>query len=158
MAKLMQCLQNVLQIIAKLQKNACEKFSAQAIDLRGRSRFPARMDLITTTKSLYRLCDSLSAETFITVDTEFMRESTYWPDLCLIQVAGETVNGLIDPLAPGIDLKPFFALMDNPNVLKVFHAARGHRDHGAPRRDRAASGVEHADRRHGLRIRRPGGL
>ena len=124
MAKLMQCLQNVLQIIAKLQKNACEKFSAQAIDLRGRSRFPARMDLITTTESLYRLCDSLSAETFITVDTEFMRESTYWPDLCLIQVAGETVNGLIDPLAPGIDLKPFFALMDNPNVLKVFHAAR----------------------------------
>ncbi|WP_374332684.1 ribonuclease D [Aestuariivirga sp.] len=80
--------------------------------------------MITTTESLYRLCDSLSAETFITVDTEFMRESTYWPDLCLIQVAGETVNGLIDPLAPGIDLKPFFALMDNPRVLKVFHAAR----------------------------------
>ena len=82
------------------------------------------MDLITTTESLYRLCDSLASETFVTVDTEFMRESTYWPDLCLIQVAGETVNGLIDPLAPGIDLKPFFALMDNPNVLKVFHAAR----------------------------------
>jgi len=82
------------------------------------------MDLITTTESLYRLCDSLASETFITVDTEFMRESTYWPDLCLIQVAGETVNGLIDPLAPGIDLKPFFELMNNPNVLKVFHAAR----------------------------------
>lgn len=82
------------------------------------------MDLITTTESLYRLCDSLASETFITVDTEFMRESTYWPDLCLIQVAGETIHGLIDPLAPGIDLKPFFALMDNPNVLKVFHAAR----------------------------------
>ncbi|PZF75395.1 ribonuclease D [Aestuariivirga litoralis] len=82
------------------------------------------MDLITTTESLYRLCDSLASETFITVDTEFMRESTYWPDLCLIQVAGETVHGLIDPLAPGIDLKPFFALMDNPRVLKVFHAAR----------------------------------
>ncbi|WP_425358700.1 ribonuclease D [Aestuariivirga litoralis] len=80
--------------------------------------------MITTTESLYRLCDSLASETFITVDTEFMRESTYWPDLCLIQVAGETVHGLIDPLAPGIDLKPFFALMDNPRVLKVFHAAR----------------------------------
>ena len=82
------------------------------------------MDLITTTELLYRLCDSLASETFITVDTEFMRELTYWPDLCLIQVAGETVNGLIDPLAPGIDLKPFFELMNNPNVLKVFHAAR----------------------------------
>ncbi|MEY3083479.1 MAG: ribonuclease [Pseudomonadota bacterium] len=82
------------------------------------------MDLITTTESLSLICDSLADETFITVDTEFMRESTYWPDLCLIQVAGETVNGLIDPLAPGIDLKPFFELMNNPNVLKVFHAAR----------------------------------
>jgi ribonuclease D len=82
------------------------------------------MDLITTTESLSLLCDSLAGETFITVDTEFMRESTYWPDLCLIQVAGETVNGLIDPLAPGIDLKPFFELMNNPSVLKVFHAAR----------------------------------
>jgi len=82
------------------------------------------MDLITTTESLDRLCTALSAEAFITVDTEFMRESTYWPDLCLIQVAGEEVNGLIDPLAPGIDLKPFFALMNDAGVLKVFHAAR----------------------------------
>jgi ribonuclease D len=82
------------------------------------------MDLITTTESLSRLCTALSDETFITVDTEFMRESTYWPDLCLIQVAGEKVNGLIDPLAPGIDLKPFFALMNDAGVLKVFHAAR----------------------------------
>lgn len=82
------------------------------------------MDLITTTESLDRLCAALSAEAFITVDTEFMRESTYWPDLCLIQVAGEAVNGLIDPLAPGIDLKPFFALMNDAKVLKVFHAAR----------------------------------
>ena len=101
-----------------------QKFSPQAIDLRGGSRFPADMELITTTESLDRLCTSLAGESFVTVDTEFMRESTYWPDLCLIQVAGETVNGLIDPLAPGIDLKPFFALMDNPAVLKVFHAAR----------------------------------
>jgi ribonuclease D len=82
------------------------------------------MELITSTESLECLCTALAAEAFITVDTEFMRESTYWPDLCLIQVAGETLNGLIDPLAPGIDLKPFFALMNNPAVLKVFHAAR----------------------------------
>lgn len=82
------------------------------------------MNLITTTESLDRLCTLLADEAFITVDTEFMRESTYWPDLCLIQVAGESVNGLIDPLAPGLDLEPFFALMNNPGVLKVFHAAR----------------------------------
>ncbi len=82
------------------------------------------MELITTTESLAHLCSALATEAFITVDTEFMRESTYWPDLCLIQVAGETLNGLIDPLAPGIDLTPFFALMNNPAVLKVFHAAR----------------------------------
>ena len=82
------------------------------------------MELITTTESLASLCSSLSAESFITVDTEFMRESTYWPDLCLIQVAGETLNGLIDPMAPGIDLQPFFELMNDANVLKVFHAAR----------------------------------
>ena len=82
------------------------------------------MELITTTESLASLCSSLSTESFITVDTEFMRESTYWPDLCLIQVAGETLNGLIDPMAPGIDLQPFFELMNDANVLKVFHAAR----------------------------------
>ncbi len=82
------------------------------------------MELITTTESLATLCRSLAAESFITVDTEFMRESTYWPDLCLIQVAGETLTGLIDPMAPGIDLQPFFDLMNDANVLKVFHAAR----------------------------------
>ncbi|MFN4143452.1 ribonuclease D [Aestuariivirga sp.] len=80
--------------------------------------------MITTTESLARLCETLAREDFVTVDTEFMRETTYWPDLCLIQVAGETVNGLIDPLAPGLDLAPFFALMNDPAVLKVFHAAR----------------------------------
>ena len=87
-------------------------------------RFLGRMELITSTESLNLLCNSLANEEFITVDTEFMRESTYWPDLCLIQVAGETVNGLIDPLAPDLDLRPFFDLMNNAAVLKVFHAAR----------------------------------
>ena len=87
-------------------------------------RFFGRMELVTSTESLALLCNCLASEEFITVDTEFMRESTYWPDLCLIQVAGETANGLIDPLAPGLDLQPFFELMNNPAVLKVFHAAR----------------------------------
>ncbi|MEP7173331.1 MAG: ribonuclease D [Aestuariivirga sp.] len=82
------------------------------------------MDLITDTKALAALCKALAHETFVTVDTEFMRETTYWPDLCLIQIAGAEVNGLIDPMAEGIDLKPFFTLMNNEKVLKVFHAAR----------------------------------
>ncbi len=82
------------------------------------------MNLIASTESLSTLCASLASESFVTVDTEFMRESTYWPDLCLIQVAGAEINGLIDPLAPGLDLQPFFDLMNNAAVLKVFHAAR----------------------------------
>ncbi len=82
------------------------------------------MELITATESLASLCRDLAREAFITVDTEFMRESTYWPDLCLIQVAGETLTGLIDPMAEGIDLTPFFDLMNDASVLKVFHAAR----------------------------------
>jgi ribonuclease D len=82
------------------------------------------MDLITDTKALAALCKALAQDTYVTVDTEFMRETTYWPDLCLIQIAGAEVNGLIDPMAEGIDLKPFFALMNNEKVLKVFHAAR----------------------------------
>ena len=82
------------------------------------------MNLIRTTQDLQALCDALSGDTYITVDTEFMRESTYWPELCLIQVAGAATNGLIDPMAEGIDLAPFFALMVNEKVLKVFHAAR----------------------------------
>ncbi len=82
------------------------------------------MDLITTTDALARLCDGLASDAYVTVDTEFMRETTYWPELCLIQMAGSELNGLIDPLAPGIDLAPFFALMNDVRVLKVFHAAR----------------------------------
>jgi ribonuclease D len=82
------------------------------------------MDLITETKALAALCKALAHETFVTVDTEFMRETTYWPDLCLIQIAGAETNGLIDPMAEGIDLTPFFVLMNNEKVLKVFHAAR----------------------------------
>lgn len=82
------------------------------------------MQLISDTSALARLCERLSTEAFITVDTEFMRETTYYPVLCLIQIAGASEAGLIDPLAPGIDLAPFFALMANSAVLKVFHAAR----------------------------------
>jgi ribonuclease D len=82
------------------------------------------MEIIATTEALAALCQALSGDSFVTVDTEFMRESTFWPELCLIQIAGAQREAIIDPLAPGIDLAPFFALMADEKVLKVFHAAR----------------------------------
>jgi ribonuclease D len=81
------------------------------------------LSLITTTSDLSAFCKAVSQDVFITVDTEFLRETTYYPKLCLIQIAGATVSALIDPLADGLDLKPFFDLMANTAVLKVFHAA-----------------------------------
>ncbi|MBF0562645.1 MAG: ribonuclease D [Alphaproteobacteria bacterium] len=82
------------------------------------------MTLIADTAALTALCDRLSRVSFITVDTEFMREKTYWSHLCLVQVAGPDEAHCIDPLSPEIDLKPLYDLMVNPGVLKVFHAAR----------------------------------
>lgn len=83
------------------------------------------MTLITKTSELLKFCQSLKGTPFVTVDTEFMRESTYWPQLCLVQVAGpEDAVAAIDALAPGIDLAPLFDLMDAPETLKIFHAAR----------------------------------
>jgi len=82
------------------------------------------MEIITTTLALRALCKELAEDGFIAVDTEFMREQTYWPELCLIQLAGSKHEAIVDPLAADIDLEPFFALMANPSVLKVFHAAR----------------------------------
>jgi ribonuclease D len=82
------------------------------------------MKLITTTSELATICHRLAESDFVTVDTEFIRETTYWPELCLIQMAAPDVTALVDPLAPGMDLAPFFALMANERVTKVFHAAR----------------------------------
>ncbi|MBN9089226.1 MAG: ribonuclease D [Reyranella sp.] len=82
------------------------------------------MKLITTTEELAAFCKPLAKAEFIAVDTEFMRERTYWPKLCLAQVAGPEEAAAIDALADGIDLSPLDELMANPNVLKVFHAAR----------------------------------
>jgi ribonuclease D len=84
----------------------------------------SEVPVISDTKSLSSFCESLVGDSFVTVDTEFLRETTYYPKLCLIQMAGEKAAALIDPLANGIDLKPFYKLMTNENVLKVFHAAR----------------------------------
>ncbi len=79
--------------------------------------------LITTTDKLADLCSRLSQSEFVTVDTEFMRESTYWPELCLVQIANEHEAAAIDPMAEGIDLAPLLELLTgNEDVLKVFHA------------------------------------
>ena len=80
--------------------------------------------LITETEVLAALCERLAAETFVTVDTEFMRERTYWPELCVVQLAGTGDVAVVDAQAPGLDLAPLGALLANPAVTKVFHAAR----------------------------------
>ncbi len=80
--------------------------------------------LIATTEALQALCERLAAEEFVTVDTEFMRERTYWPELCVVQLAGEREVAVIDAQAPEIDLAPLGDLLANQAVMKVFHAAR----------------------------------
>ncbi|MGB5903381.1 MAG: ribonuclease D [Xanthobacteraceae bacterium] len=82
------------------------------------------MDLITTTADLAAVCDRLARHPFVTVDTEFLRETTYYPQLCVLQIASPEESAVIDALAEGLDLAPFFALMADEKVLKVFHAAR----------------------------------
>jgi ribonuclease D len=82
------------------------------------------MTVISDSPALAEFCRRMSTEVFVTVDTEFMRDRTYWPDLCLVQIAGAEEAAAIDPMAEGIDLAPMFELLANPQVLKVFHAAR----------------------------------
>jgi ribonuclease D len=90
---------------------------------------PSRPDyplpsLITTTDELDAFCQRMRGETFVTVDTEFMRERTYWPELCLVQIAGENEVAVIDAEADGIDLAALGTLFADEKVTKVFHAAR----------------------------------
>ncbi len=82
------------------------------------------MQLVTDSPSLVELCARLSKAEFIAVDTEFMRETTFWPKLCLVQLASDEVEACVDALAEGLDLAPLFTLMNDPRVLKVFHSAR----------------------------------
>jgi len=82
------------------------------------------MHVITTQAELETAIAALEKSDFVTVDTEFIRETTFWPILCLIQMAAPGVTALVDPLAPDLDLAPFFRLMGNEKVTKVFHAAR----------------------------------
>ncbi len=88
-----------------------------------RGEFPPP-DLITTTEALAALCARLRTERFVTVDTEFMRERTYWPELCVVQLASDTEVAVVDAQAPGIDLAPLGELLADTAVMKVFHAAR----------------------------------
>jgi ribonuclease D len=82
------------------------------------------MTPITTTAELAGFCEKLKGQPFVAVDTEFMRETTYWPKLCLIQAAAPNAHAVIDPLADGMDLEPFLAVLRDESILKVFHAAR----------------------------------
>ncbi|MGI9503055.1 MAG: ribonuclease D, partial [Geminicoccaceae bacterium] len=82
------------------------------------------MTLLTTTAEVESLCRELAEEDFVTIDTEFMRDRTYWPKLCLVQLAGKERFAAIDPLAPGIDLQPLFDLVVDAPPVKVFHACR----------------------------------
>ncbi|GIK79021.1 MAG: ribonuclease D [Pseudorhodoplanes sp.] len=82
------------------------------------------MNIITTTQQLAQACERLARHPFVTVDTEFLRESTYYPQLCVLQMAGPDEAVVVDALAEGLDLAAFFALMANETIVKVFHAAR----------------------------------
>ncbi len=87
-------------------------------------KFATTMDLIATTGALAAVCARMAKHPYVTVDTEFLRETTYYPLLCVAQMASPDEAVVIDALANGIDLTPFFALMENESVIKIFHAAR----------------------------------
>jgi ribonuclease D len=82
------------------------------------------VSLITTTDDLAHACHRLARSPFVTVDTEFLRETTFWPILCVVQLASDEEALAIDALAPGLDLEPLLQLMADEDVVKVFHAAR----------------------------------
>jgi ribonuclease D len=82
------------------------------------------MRIVTSTADLKALVTELQSAPYLALDTEFLRDQTYWPKLCLIQVASPDVAAIVDPLANGIDLKPFYELLKKPDIVKVFHAAR----------------------------------
>ena len=82
------------------------------------------MALITSTKELEAACRRFARVPFVTVDTEFLRETTFWPILCVVQLASDDEALAIDALAEGLNLQPLLELMANEDVVKVFHAAR----------------------------------
>ncbi len=82
------------------------------------------MKLIDNTQDLSEFCANLRQHSYVTLDTEFLREHTFWPKLCLIQAAAPTIDGMIDPLAKDIDLAPFYELLQDKNTIKVMHGCR----------------------------------
>ena len=92
--------------------------------LAARIRYHPGMRIVETTADLKALVDELKGMPYLALDTEFMRDSTYWPILCLLQIAAPGVAAIVDPLADGIALSPFFALLKNPKIVKVLHAGR----------------------------------
>ena len=84
----------------------------------------AQMNIITDNAALRKLADQFQNAPFLAVDTEFMRERTYYPQLCLVQISDGTTAVAIDPLAKGLDLAPLWALMRDSAIVKVFHAGQ----------------------------------
>ena len=111
------------------------------------------MRIVETTDDLKGFVSELSGAPYLALDTEFLRDQTYYPKLCLIQVAAPGIEAIVDPLAPGIDLTPFYELIKRPDIVKVLHAARQDieifylQGGGA-----ALSAVRQPDRRDGLRL------
>ncbi len=112
------------------------------------------MTPITTTAELAAYCQRLLGQPFVAVDTEFMRETTYWPRLCLIQAAAPGIEAVIDPLAEDLDLTPFLDVMRDTSIEKVFHAARQDVEIFQQSRRDSPTAVRYSDRRHGGRLRR----
>src|SRR5580704_1490881 len=98
--------------------------SGRSPPLRRSTTDEARVSLITTTDELEAACLRLARHPFVTVDTEFLRETTFWPILCVVQLASDEEALAIDALAEGLDLQPLLRLMADEDVVKVFHAAR----------------------------------
>src|SRR6185312_11800325 len=94
------------------------------VQVQSESATPLRMRIIENTADLKALVADLAGAPYLALDTEFLRDQTYYPKLCLIQVAAPGHAAIIDPLAPGIDLTPFYDLLKEPHIVKVFHAAR----------------------------------
>jgi ribonuclease D len=90
----------------------------------GRIRYTAFMRIVKNTEELREFTAELKAAPYIALDTEFMRDSTYWPKLCLLQVAAPGIEAIVDPLAEGNDLSVFFELLKDPKIVKVLHAGR----------------------------------